>query len=55
MEGVVKFSPRRVSHHARGKGAGVRRSKQASPRPASHRAHGWGRRRTKHAFPRSVS
>ena len=50
MKGVVKFSPRPVSHRARGWG-----SKKASPRPASQRAHGQGRRRTKQASPRSAS
>ena len=36
-----------------GEGAGVRRSEQASPHPASHRARGRGRRRTKQASPHS--
>ena len=63
MEGVVKFSPRPVSHRARGRGSGRKAysssttttRKQASPHPASHRARGRGRRHTKQVYPLSAS
>ena len=60
MEGVVKFSPRPVSHRVRGRGRGRKAynttsSNQASPHPMSHRARGWEIQRTKQASPHSMS